>query len=268
MTGPIKMHGGKNAFRGKLARWIVSLMPPHRHFVEAFAGGLAVLLAKDPEGTSEVANDRHRGLANFWRVLQGTDTCERFRRQIEAVPFSQVEWEDAGDRLSDPDPVVRAVAFFVRCRQSLAGRLDTFAPLSRTRTRRGMNEQASAWLSAIEGLPAVHARLKRVVVLNRPAVDVIRQEDGPETLFYLDPPYLHETRTAPDVYDLEMSETDHRELLETVHMCRGMVLLSGYASPMYDQALADWRRETLTLPNNSAGGQAKRRMIETLWCNF
>ena len=63
--------------------------------------------------------------------------------------------------------------------------------MSRNRTRRQMNEQASAWLTCVEGLPAVHARLKRVVVLNQPALEVIKREDGEKTLFYLDPPYLH-----------------------------------------------------------------------------
>jgi DNA adenine methylase len=76
------------------------------------------------------------------------------------------------------DPVQRAVRFFVLCRQSLAGRMDTFAPLSKNRTRRRMNEQASAWLTAVEGLPAVHARLKRVAILNRPALMSFDNQPG------------------------------------------------------------------------------------------
>ena len=43
---PLKWHGGKNY----LARIIVEMMPSHIHYVEPFAGGLAVLLAKNPEG--------------------------------------------------------------------------------------------------------------------------------------------------------------------------------------------------------------------------
>jgi DNA adenine methylase len=165
--------------------------------------------------------------------------------------------------------VQRAFWFFILCRQSLAGRRDSFAPLSRTRTRRGMNEQASAWQSAVEGLPAVHARLWRVAILNRPAVEVIRQQDGPDTLYYLDPPYVHETRAAPNVYGaFEMTEADHRELLDVLRQCRGKVLLSGYPSTLYDTALAGWSRHTFDLPNNAAGGKAKGRETEVLWCNF
>src|SRR5215467_10397855 len=73
LTPPLKYHGGKQY----LARRIVALMPPHTHYVEPFAGGLAVLLAKDPEGVSEVVNDLDQDLTNFWRVLQGAETFDR-----------------------------------------------------------------------------------------------------------------------------------------------------------------------------------------------
>lgn len=146
--------------------------------------------------------------------------------------------------------------------------MKSFAPLSRSRTRRGMNEQASAWWTTIEGLPAVHARLRQVVVLNRPAVDAIRTQDGESTLFYCDPPYLHETRATTDDYDHEMTADDHTELLAVLRACRGKVMLSGYRSQLYDDMLADWQRVDFDLPNNAAGGASKRRMTECVWCNF
>jgi DNA adenine methylase len=268
VTPPLKWHGGKQY----LARRIVGPMPPHTHYVEPFFGGGAVLLAKDPDGVSEVANDLNGELMNFWRVLQNLATFERFRRIAEAVPFSEAEWNEARDALqrgTEVDPVRRAVWFFIFCRQSLAGRMDAFASLSHNRTRRRMNEQASAWLSAVEGLPAVHARLRRVAILCRPALDVIRSQDGPGTLFYCDPPYLHETRTAKQVYDaFEMSEADHRALLDTLLRCVGMVMLSGYPSELYDKFLAGWRKITFDLPNNAASGKRKGRETEVLWCNF
>jgi DNA adenine methylase len=267
LAPPLKWHGGKTY----LASRIVALMPRHVHYVEPFAGGLAVLLAKDPAGVSEVVNDLHRDLTGFWRVLQDPEAFGRFHRLVEAVPFSEAEWQDAaraGRGRPDADPVRRAVWFFVHCRQSLAGRMDAFAPLSRSRTRRGMNEQASAWLSAVDGLPAVHARLRRVAVLCRPALEVIRSQDGPETLFYCDPPYLHETRTARGVYGHEMTGADHRELLDVLCRCRGKVVLSGYPSRPYEQALAGWQRRTFDVPNNAAGGAAKGRETEVVWCNF
>jgi DNA adenine methylase len=272
MTPPLKRHGGKNAFNGKLARRIVSLMPPHVHYVEPYAGGLAVLLAKDPDGVSEVANDLHADLTTFWRVLQDPSPFERFRRIAEAMPFSETEYQDSQAGLQsglEADPVRRAVWFFVACRQSLAGRMDGFAPLSKTRTRRGMNEQASAWTGAVHGLTTVHARLRRVAILNRQALDVIRGQDGPATLFYCDPPYPHDTRTATKVYGAhEMTEADHRELLAVLLAVKGKVMLSGYPSALYDEALAGWTRHAFDLHNNAAGGKVKARETEVLWCNF
>jgi DNA adenine methylase len=257
----IKWHGGKFY----LAPKIVALMPPHLHYVEPFAGGLAVLLAKDPDGVSEVANDVHGELTNFWRVLQGPDTFAAFQRALQATPFSEAEWEAAAP---GGDPVERAVKFFVRCRQSLAGRMDAFTGVTRTRTRRGMNNEVSAWLTAVEGLPAVHARLRRVLVLDRDGLDVIRQQDGPGTLFYLDPPYLGETRASARVYAHEMTPARHAELLDLARQCRGKVMLSGYPSEPYDRALHDWTRHEFDLPNQAAGGRHKRRMTEVVWCNF
>lgn len=242
-------------------------MPPHLTYCEPYAGSLAVLFAKDPAGTSEVVNDIHRGLTTFWRVLQSPSAFELFSRVVQAVPVSEVEWETDQRMLGEPQ-VECAVNFFVRCRQSLAGRGKTFTLLTKNRLRRGMNEQASAWLSAVEGLPQVHDRLQRVVILNRDALQVIQQMDNSNTLFYLDPPYLPSTRSAAGVYEHEMGEEDHKRLLGLILEVKGKVLLSGYPSGLYDGVLRSWNRHVWELPNHAAGGDNKRRMNEIVWSNF
>lgn len=266
LTPPLKWHGGKHYLASK----IVALMPPHTNYVEPYAGGLSVLLRKAPEGISEVVNDLNHHLTAFWRVLRNRRRFAEFQRIIEATPFSECEWEDSLVGLETADPIERAAAFFVRCRQSLAGRMNSFAAISRTRTRGGMNEQVSAWLSAVEGLPAVHARLRKVMILKRPALDVIRKLDGPGTLFYLDPPYLDITRTAPDVYAHEMSGQDHVNLLKTLLKIQGKFLLSGYDNVLYARAAEKGKWECCRFPiaNHAAGGISKRRMVECVWTNF
>jgi DNA adenine methylase len=277
LTPPLKVHGGKQY----LARRIVSLMPRHLRYAEPFAGGLAVLLARDPNdrrlwageasgtrGVTEVVNDVDNRLTNFWRVLQDETTFARFLRVVQATPVSRPEWERAKAHTDGSDPVADVVAFFVLCRQSLAGRMKCFTPLVRTRTRRGMSDNASAWITTVEGLPAVHERLWGVVIEYLDFRKLISREDTPGTLFYCDPPYLHTTRTAPNVYAHEMTTQDHCDLLDLLLAVKGKVMLSGYPSPLYDDALQSWNRHTFDLPNHAAGGKAKGRETEVVWCNF
>jgi DNA adenine methylase len=219
-------------------------------------------------------------LTTFWSVVAHPPFYLMFIRKVGMLPFDERLWRESSaavEYFKDNPPqtqsqrVQLAAAFFVACRQSLAGRMDSFTGITRTRTRRGMNNEVSAWISAVEGLDAVHDRLKRVLILNRPAIQVITNEDTPKTLFYLDPPYLHETRKTTKEYGPhEMGDADHAELLYTCGHMKGKFLLSGYRSKMYDAAAEKWgwHRTDFDLPNNAAGGKTKRRMTECVWTNF
>ena len=286
VSPPLKWHGGKSY----LAPMIHALAAPSKHHPKSkpdgwlhrvipFAGGLGEFWNWDYEGVSEVVNDLDSTLTGFWRVLQRRESFEEFQRIVQCVPFSQEEWrvgssmaglnqEKAMGRVQAHNDVWRAVWFFINIRQSLAGRRDSFAPRSRTRTRSGMNEQVSAWLNAVEGLPEAHARLMRVLILNMSAVDVIQKEDGPNTLFYCDPPYIPSTRQSPDVYTHEMTLEQHEELLKALLSCRGRVLLSSYDNELYNDLLKGWSKHLYELPNNAAGGATKRRMQEVIYTNL
>lgn len=267
LTPPLGWPGGKSG----RARRLAALLPPHTHYVEPYAGGLAVLLARDPEGVSEVVNDLDGDLTNFWRVLQSADTFRDFRRVVEAVPFSEAEFAAARRAAVFGTEADRAVNFFIRCRQSLAGRGAGFARLSRTRTRRGMNAQAAAWVTAVDGLGAVHRRLRRVVVLNRPALDVIRTQDGPATVFYLDPPSPRGTRAPTGEHGArEMPAAAHADLLAALAGIKGKFLLSGYPSELYARSAAanGWAARALAPPAGAAGGAARRPATECVWANY
>lgn len=259
---PLKWHGGKHY----LAKKIIELMPEHVHYVEPFFGGGSVLLSKSAEGVSEVVNDVHKELTNFWRVLQDEEKFVAFQRIVEAVPFSQVEWNEADKTATSS--VRSAVNFFIRCRQSRAGKFDSFATMSRNRTRRQMNEQASSWLTAVEALPAVANRLKRVVIMCDDATKIIRSQDGSHTLFYLDPPYMHETRVTTADYDFEMSTEQHTELLKTIDRCEGKVLISGYPNELYDTQLKGWNTVDVIIDNKASNAKRKPKKTERIWMNY
>jgi DNA adenine methylase len=143
-----------------------------------------------------------------------------------------------------------------------------FTGVTKNRTRGGRNNEVNAWVNCVEGLPAVHERLRRVLVLNRDALGVIAGYDRDDALIYCDPPYVHATRTAPEMYSHEMTDAQHRQLLALIKRSRAKVTISGYANEMYDGALAGWRRRELDLANHSAGGREKQRRVEVLWWNF
>jgi len=273
MSNPMKWHGGKSY----LADWIISHMPEHTHYVEPYFGGGAVLFRKDPEGVSEVANDKYDSLINFWQIVQSTPTGESFKKfshQVNIVPFAKTLFEFARENWDDIEKncndIRRAYWFFIRYRMSRQGLGKDFATLSRNRTRRGMNEQVSAWLSAIEGLPEAHRRLQRVVLLNEDALDVIDREDGPNTLFYLDPPYLHETRVTIDNYTEEMTYLEHEDLLNKLVDLEGKFLLSGYHSKVYDiiAERVGWNCYERKIDNKASSAKTKPKKTECLWTNF
>jgi DNA adenine methylase len=270
---PLKWHGGKSY----LAKRIIELMPPHTRYCEPFAGGLAVLFQKPCEGVSEFVNDLNHDLTLFWSTLQHEELFEQFQRIVQAVPLSQAEWvgSDLDDQVPHPRAkwsiVERAVAFFIRYRQSRQGLGKDFCTPT-SRTRRGMNENVSAWLSAVDGLPEAHARLRRVEIRNQDACEFIQKLDSPDTLFYCDPPYLHETRhkSATDAYECEMTVEQHQELLRTLGAIQGKFLLSGYPSSIYEGAreVYGWHRIDIEIDNKSSGAKVKAKKIESLWMNY
>lgn len=280
----VALNGGKQYLADKL----IKLMPRHRTYVEPYAGGLAVLLARDPDdpalwlppdkGCSEVVNDRNRDLTNFWWTLQDEDAFASFSRIVSAVPFSGVEYESANTVASkhataaEPD-VSAAVDFFIKCRQSLAGRMREFTAVTTSRLRGGMNAEVNAWLGAVEGLPAVHERLKRVLILPPTnALEVIEKYDKEGVFFYLDPPYMHETRATTGEYgENEMSPLEHGELLRMLGgLKHARFMLSGYACELYDRHAEKngWRRVDLEVPNQASHQKTKRRMVEVVWMNY
>jgi DNA adenine methylase len=288
VPGPLKWFGGKGGEQGKIAKWIVSHFAPHRHYVEPYAGGLSVLLARDPNdprlrlgtrarerGVSEVVNDIHGPLTMFWRVLEDPTLFADFARRVQGVSFCEDRWVRAHEHaFGNGDLVADAVEFFVHNRMSLGGRMEDFAALSKTRTRGNRNEQSNAWLGTVEGLPAVHERLRGVVVYNRNALDVIRREDGEDTQFYLDPTYPHETRVCKDGYKHEMTQGQHVELLALVKTLTGKVLLSGYRQTpdgrpftLYDDTLTGWHSVTLEARASSGHGKTHGKRTEVLWAN-
>lgn len=227
-----------------------------------------MLFAKDPEGVSEYVNDINGELINFWNVLKYTP--DRMLRYLWATPLSKDLFTQAVSNLKVDDRLMQATNFFVRNRQSRQGLGKEFCTPT-SRTRRGMNENVAAWLSAIEGLPEVHARLKRVEIRNQDACKLIRELDSPETLYFCDPPYLKETRVAKKAYgECEMSKSQHIELLMTLRPIKGKFLLCGYRNELYDNLaeMFGWHRVDFEIDNKASSQKIKPKKVESVWANY
>lgn len=255
------------------------MAPPHLHYVEPFFGGGAFLFARDPldtrlwltpdqGGVSEMINDVDYDLMNFWNVLRGEDTFKKFRRKVEAIPMSRAEWNAAGLQRGNSrnDPIDRAVAFFVHCRQSRSGMMESYTSPTRTRLRRGMNGNVSEWIGSVEGLPDAHARLMRVFVENTDGISLIERETTENTFFFIDPPWLG--AKTKNGYKYMMKEEDHARMLRILagptFPAKAMVL--GYDSELYRARLPGWRKVEIKTPNQMAGGDTD--MVVCVWVNY
>lgn len=271
-TKPLKWHGGKEY----LSEWIISHFPEHTHYVEPFFGGGRVLFNKPAslvEGHSEVINDVDWELMNFWTVLREEAYFDKFLKLAALTPLSEPAFVDAVKFLKSGSPgtgVERALKFFIRFRQSRQGLGRDFGTLSRGRTRGGMNEQVSSWLGAVDGLPAAHERLKRVVIKSCDFGSVIESEDGGTTLFYCDPPYVHETRSSSKYYNFEMSQVDHGRLLNRLEEVAGKFILSGYDCELYEawRKRNGYRKVERKIDNKASSAKTKEMKTECLWMNF
>ena len=247
--------------------WLLPLLPTCHHYCEPFAGSAAVLLNRDPSPV-ETYNDIDGEVVNFFRVLR--DKTEDLVKAIALTPFSREEfyWAVSGheDGLTDLE---RARRFYIKARQSRTGLAQT-ATLGRwanckNTSRAGMSGVVSRWLGAVEGLPDIALRLIRVQIENRPAVDVMKLYDSPKTLFYCDPPYVHETRGDSKAYGYEMDEEAHRELAQVLRSCKGKVAISGYQCALMDELYEGWTRYD-ALPKNCHS--VKEERSEALWMNY
>ena len=134
-----------------------------------------------------------------------------------------------------------------------------------------MPDVVSGYLSMIdEQLPFIIERLRTVQILRRSVLDILKTWDTKSTLFYCDPPYVHNTRhiASRNIDGFELSEDDHRELAEVLRSLRGKVVLSGYPSSLYEDLFKGWRRIEFDIANHAAGGSSKARMKEVLWLNW
>lgn len=246
-------------------QWLLPLLPDCHHYCEPFAGSAAVLINRQPSPL-ETYNDLDGDVVNFFRVLR--DNGEELIHKLKLTPFSREEFYHSLNDIECND-VERARRFFIRARQTRTGLAQT-ATLGRwanvkSGSRAGMAGVVSRWLGGVEGLAEIADRLIRVQFENRPAIDVMRTYDTPQTLFYCDPPYLHSTRGDRSAYRFEMTNDEHRQFSDVANSVSGLVAISGYRDTLMDELFGDWYR--FDAPPTLAHSTKSLRQ-ESLWMNY
>lgn len=248
---------------------LLPLLPPHKTYIEPFCGGASLFFAKPPSPV-EVLNDLDKTLISFFAMLRDPIEFEAFHKAVSLTPYSRVEyngalatWEQIDDKIE------RLRRWFVANRQVFAGAYGGGWGRSVTTTRRGMSGHVSQWLSTIDMLPEIAARLLMAQLECSDYEKCITLYDTPETLFYLDPPYLG-TREAHYKYEM-MSADQHRRLVRCLLGIKGMAVLSGYQNEVYERLeRAGWERidfEVSLYSEMRKGGATRERRVESVWRN-
>lgn len=262
----LRWHGGK----WKLAPWIIAHFPKHRVYVEPFGGAASVLVRK-PRAYAEVYNDLDADLVNLFGILRDAPRATRLIEALKLTPFARDEFEAA--YVDTDDALDRARRMIVRSFMGFGsdGTNSEWRTGFRANSNRSGTTPAHDWWNYPDCLAAIVERFSGVTIENRDACDCMQQHDVPNALHYVDPPYLHATRSTKSrrksnggvaAYRHELSDDDHGRLLSVVRSLERGVVLSGYPHPMYDSALAAWRRDDI-----AAHADGARDRTEVLWIN-
>lgn len=265
MTGitrpALRYHGGK--FR--LAPWILQFFPPHGCYVEPFGGAAGVLLQKE-RVYAEVYNDLDGDIVNFFRVLRDPLLRQDLIEACRLTPYARDEFDHAYEPTDDM--LERARRTCVRAAMGFGSAGATKATTGfRTDTRRKYGTAQHNWADYPGALGAIGERFAGVLIENRDAVDVMQAHDGHDTLFFVDPPYVHSTRAMRNKggYRHELDDAGHQSLIDALKAVDGMVVLCGYDSEIYRTQLEVW--ESFSTTARISGGRGTSLRTEVVWLN-
>jgi DNA adenine methylase len=243
----------------RLAEWIITQMPPHKVYVEPFFGSGAVYFTKNASYI-ETINDIDGEVVNFFKVLR--EHPAELASLINLTPYSREEYYCSYYDLNNITDLERARRFAVKCWQSYGAsqhRNNGF----RTGIAPTAPQVAKIWNRVPQEILKVAKRLKNAQIENRPALEIIEKYNSPDTLIYLDPPYMHETRKFTKHYRNEMSDFDHEQLLQLLLKSKSKIILSGYDNELYNKTLKGWKKITKQTTCENSDSRT-----EVLWLNY
>jgi DNA adenine methylase len=254
--------------KARLAQDIIGLMPPHKTYVEAFGGSAAVLLSKKP-APIEVYNDINGDVVNLFRVVRDAIQRQSLRELLAWTPYSREELADAARLLATRkklEPVEHARLTFVLYNQSVSGMAAADKPPWSYTV--DSTSQADEFRRRMAALDVIGERLSSVQIESRHFLEVFSLYDSEDTLWYLDPPYLPDTRTL-NLYEFEMYPHEHKEMVQRMLEMKGQFILSGYDTPIYKPLEeAGWKRVEIDALATMSIAKSDLTRTEVLWTNI
>ncbi|WP_343606158.1 DNA adenine methylase [Fluviicola sp.] len=260
---PFGYFGSKN----KIALQLCGELPPHNCWVEAFCGSAALTLRKEPAAI-EIINDIDNEIYNFFQQLRKNPT--ELIQLTNLTPYSEQELINARIPVEGLSELERARRFLVQSMMSINGIFGKAASgfsYSDSFSRNGQDARVSRWNNLPERLALVVERLKKVRIENKDALKILkRYANRPNTLIYLDPPYLGNRSNGynNDANDVEF----HTALLTLANQSNCMIFISAYEHPLYEEMLKDgwWCKKEIQTSTKGSNGKFKER-TEVVWMN-
>jgi DNA adenine methylase len=239
-----------------MTKKLLPLIPAHQSYCEVFAGSAALLLAKEPSSL-EVLNDLDGELINFYRVA-------RFHREalveeLEWMPRARAEFDDVRTQRGLTD-IQRAARWLFLNKYSFGGKGESWGrkkygpPLSRK--------------NLLANIYALAERLHDVVLENQDWRGVLGFYDGPETFFFLDPPYVDTEYYAS--MERAWREEDHAELAAAVLRLKGSWVMTYNDHELVRELYAGCEmlevEQTHSLPKEGSPGKMKQIIIMSRRC--
>jgi len=246
--------GGKSL----LANKIIPKMPEHTCYCEVFAGAAWILFKKE-ESEVEIINDINTDLVTLYRVVK--HHLEEFVRYLKWILVARDEY--ARFRIQEPESLTdiqRAVRFYYLLRSGYGGKVKSPTFNINTTRRSGFN-----LLRLEEELSAIHMRLTRVYIENKPYQKLIEACNKPHTFFYLDPPYYG----FEDYYgDGIFNRDDFKRLAGILSSIEGKFILSINDVPEIRQLFKPFSIEKVQTSYTAGGGNKRVKAGELLIKNY
>lgn len=127
-------------------------------------------------------------------------------------------------------------------------------------------ETVSKWNNAIEKLHEVADVLRsNFQIINDNYSVCIDKLDFEKAFFYCDPPYVAESRASFNDYKYEFTVQDHIDLSDKLHKIKGLAMISGYNSKLYDDLYKDWFKVEFPPKMNNIRSSMVQ---EVIWMNY